>query len=288
VTGVPVVNPAGAEAVTTREIVFVSPRDAGVSPARADLIAFGIAELVSEDVEIIGIEPGEGLTANLTGVRYVAPLLMEGETGDIPEIQTRLTRDRARTPPAPVLLGVTFEDTGIRVGFSMPPWRGAPITGFTARWRTKPGAGETVGWVDLPDLPAGAMILTTPAPRELPAETDNVTRVEIELRALTASGQASQALLLTAVQPVVAAPASGDWTVTLRFDLGVRTVDARLLRPRDAAGVRDHRPGLGRRILGGGDQPVAAGCSERSAGLRPVSDPGVGRRRRQRDQPDHL
>jgi hypothetical protein len=216
VTGVPVVNPAGAEAVTTREIVFVSPRDAGVSPARADLIAFGIAELVSEDVEIIGIEPGEGLTANLTGVRYVAPLLMEGETGDIPEIQTRLTRDRARTPPAPVLLGVTFEDTGIRVGFSMPPWRGAPITGFTARWRTKPGAGETVGWVDLPDLPAGAMILTTPAPRELPAETDNVTRVEIELRALTASGQASQALLLTAVQPVVAAPASGDWTVTLR------------------------------------------------------------------------
>lgn len=214
-TGVPVVNVATDAPVMTREIVFVDARTAALSPRRGDMVAFGPVEQVTEDVEILGLEPGEGLTANLTGVRYVAPLLMEGETGPIPELQTRLTLDRRKDPPAPVLLGVQASIDGVRVGFSMPPWKGSPLTGFTVRWRAKPGPGETIGWTPLPDLGAGSMILTTPPLEELPGE-DDVTRVEIEVRAMTAAGQTSDPMTVNASLSVVADPLADDWSVVVR------------------------------------------------------------------------
>lgn len=214
-TGVPVVNPAVDGPVQTREIVFVDARAAAVSPRRGDMIAFGPVEQVTEDVEILGLEPGEGLTANLTGVRYVAPLLMAGETGPIPELQTRLSLDRLKDPPRPTLLGVQVSADGVRAGFSLPPWKGSPVTAFTVRWRIKPEAGEQSSWLPLPDLPGDAMTLTTPPLRELPGE-DEATRVEIEIRAVTAAGQTSPALTFTAVLPVVGAPAEPAWTVTPR------------------------------------------------------------------------
>ena len=214
-TGVPVVNVATAAPVMTREIVFVDARTGALSPRRGDMIAFGPVEQVTEDVEILGLEPGEGLTANLTGVRYVAPLLMQGETGPIPELQTRLTLDRLKDPPAPVLLGAQASIDGVRVGFSMPPWKGSPLTGFTVRWRAKPGAGETIGWTPLPDLGAGSMMLTTPPLEELPGE-DDVTRVEIEVRAMTAAGQTSDPMTVNASLSVVADPLTGDWSVLVR------------------------------------------------------------------------
>lgn len=214
-TGVPVVNPAVDGPVQTREIVFVDARAAAVSPRRGDMIAFGPVEQVTEDVEILGLEPGEGLTANLTGVRYVAPLLMAGETGPIPELQTRLSLDRLKDPPRPTLLGVQVSADGVRAGFSLPPWKGSPVTAFTVRWRIKPEVGEQSSWLPLPDLPGDAMALTTPPLRELPGE-DEATRVEIEIRAVTAAGQTSPALTFTAVLPVVGAPAEPAWTVTPR------------------------------------------------------------------------
>jgi len=214
-TGVPVVNPAVDGPVQTREIIFVDARAAAVAPRRGDMIAFGPVEQVTEDVEILGLEPGEGLTANLTGVRYVAPLLMAGETGPIPELTTRLTLDRLKDPPRPTLLGVQVSVDGVRAGFSLPPWKGSPVTAFTVRWRVKPEAGEQSSWLPLPDLAGDAMTLTTPPLRELPGE-DEATRVEIEIRAVTASGQTSPALAFTAVLPVVATPVEAVWSVTPR------------------------------------------------------------------------
>jgi len=215
ITGVPVVNPAEGEPVITREIVFVDARSGALSPRRGDMVAFGPAEQVTEDVEILGLEPGEGLTANLTGVRYVAPLLMAGETGPIPELQTRLSLDRQKDPPAPTLLGAQVTAEGVRVGFSMPPWRGSPLTGFSARWRAKPAAGETIGWTPLPDLGAGSMTLTTPPLAELPGE-DDVTRAEIELYAITAAGGVSKPLTVTATLPTVDRPDEDAWTLKTR------------------------------------------------------------------------
>lgn len=220
-SGVPIQNPATTEAIVTRNILFANPRAEGLSPKAGDLVAFGVADRVSEDVEIIGIEPGADLTAVLTGIRYVAPLLIAGETGPIPPLQTRLTRQRSQDPPAPTLLGVQVEDTGVRVGFAMPPWAGSPVTGFDCRWRPKPTLGQTVGWTTLPSLGASAMTLTTPPMREAPNENSGspdaeVTRVEIEIRALTASGRVSAPLLVTAVKPVAHRPLETEWTVTVR------------------------------------------------------------------------
>ena len=207
ITGVPVVNPAVTEPLSRREIVFASPRAASLCPGRGDLIAFGIAEKVSEDVEIVDISPAEGNQFVLTAVRYVAPQLMAAETGPIPELPGRLSRDRSKDPPAPVLLGVQTAAEGVRVDFAMSPWRGAPLTGFAVRWRRQPGAGETVGWTPLPDLAASAGTLTTPALSELAGE-DDLTAVVIEIVAMTSSGRVS--LPLTVVASVANAPVDED------------------------------------------------------------------------------
>lgn len=207
ITGVPVVNPAVSEPLSRREIVFATPRAASLCPGRGDMIAFGIAEKVSEDVEIVDISPAEGHQFALTAVRYVAPQLMAAETGPIPELPGRLSRDRAKDPPAPVLLGVLAAPEGVRVDFAMSPWRGAPLTGFAVRWRRQPGAGETVGWTPLPDLAASAGTLTTPALSDLAGE-DDLTAVVIEIVAMTSSGRVSPPL--TVVASVANAPEDED------------------------------------------------------------------------------
>ncbi|ASE39144.1 TipJ family phage tail tip protein [Brevundimonas vesicularis] len=214
ITGVPIVNPATTTAVITRAILFADMRSANVSPRGGDLVAFGEPERVSEDVEIIGITPGTDLTANMVGIRYVAPLLMAGETGPIPPLQSRLTRDRAMDPPMPTLLGWQANAEGVRVGFSMPPWRGSPITGFTLRWRQTPAAGQSSAWVPLPDLPANAMTAVTPPLRELPSEATDVTSADIEIVAMTADGKASRPLLVTVTVAVMAKPLPGNWIVS--------------------------------------------------------------------------
>ncbi|TAJ54064.1 MAG: hypothetical protein EPO54_01380 [Brevundimonas sp.] len=216
ITGVPIVNPATTEAVITRAISFADLRDPSVSPRGGDLVAFGEPERISEDVEIIGITPGSDLKANLVGIRYVAPLLMAGETGPIPPLQSRLSRDRAKDPPRPTLLGYQIGEQGVRVGFAMPPWRGSPITGFAVKWRQTPAAGQSSAWLDLPDLGAGVMSLNTPALRELPAESTEVTSVQIEIVAMAADGRVSPALQITATLPVVVQPQVGSWVVEPR------------------------------------------------------------------------
>lgn len=204
VVAVPIINPADDAPVITREIEFAVPREPGSSPKRDDLVAFGVPTRISEDTEIIGIEPGEGLTASITGVRYVAPLLMAGETGPIPPLQTRLTRQRQANPPTPRLLGVQADPAGVRVSFDMPPWAGSPIVGFSARWRPTPPEGEDAGWQTLSPLAAEAREGLIPSPRAVPVaagDEEGRNLVDYELRAITASGQTSPVpMTLTAIE----------------------------------------------------------------------------------------
>lgn len=237
IANVPVVTTPGL----VREITFAAPRAPDLSPAAGYRIAFGESERISEDVEIIGVEPGEGLTARLTAIRYVAPLLMEGETGPIPPLQSRLTLDRERDPPAPTLLGLAVEPDGVRVGFAIPPWRGSPLTGFSTRWRPRPEGGQQASWTSLPDLPATASVLTTPPMRELPLDGEDVTRVEVQIRAMTASGQVSPPLTVTASEPVVDSPAVGDWTVAVMAPAGDGSSQPALVVTGSVRARRAHR-----------------------------------------------
>ena len=198
VTAVPIVNLADTAPVMTREISFLDARAEADCPRAGDKLAFGVATRVSEDVELIGIEPGEGLTASLTGIRYVAPLLLEGETGDIPPLQTRLSRQRAANPPTPVLLGVQADPAGVRVSFAIPPWSGSPIVGFPARWRPTPAEDNDAGWLPLPAVSSTAGVLITPPVRALPGAIDDeeaATLIDIEIRAVTEAGQSSPVAL---------------------------------------------------------------------------------------------
>lgn len=207
--GVPIQTQPGV----SREILFASARHPNVCPTAGDLIAFGEVEKVSEDVEIIAIEPGENLTAVLTGVRYVAPLLMAGETGSIPPLSSKLSGDRQANPPRPTLLGVTADAHAVRVSFDMPTWRGAPLSGFTVRWRARGEGADFGSWAPLPALDAAARQLIAPPLREAPIEGVEATRVEVEITATTVDGRASKPLQVTVVKPVPAAPAASVWTV---------------------------------------------------------------------------
>lgn len=207
--GVPIQTQPGV----TREILFASARHPNLCPTAGDLIAFGEVEKVSEDVEIIAIEPGENLTAVLTGVRYVAPLLMAGETGPIPPLSSKLSGDRQANPPRPTLLGVTADAHAVRVSFDMPTWRGAPLSGFSVRWRAKGEEGEAGSWAPLPALDAAARELIAPPLREAPVEGVEATRVEIEITAATVDGRVSPPLQVTVVKPVPGAPLASIWSV---------------------------------------------------------------------------
>lgn len=206
-TAVPIETRPGV----SREIVFAAPRSPGVCPASGDLIAFGEAERVSEDVELVGIEPGENLTAVLTGVRYVAPELMAGETGPIPPLRSRLSGDRQANPPRPTLLGVQADAHGVRISFAMPTWRGAPLSGFSVRWRSRGPDGQIGTWAALPALDAGAREVRTPPLREAPGEGADATRADVEIVATTVDGRASKPLVLTVALPVPSQPEN--WTV---------------------------------------------------------------------------
>ncbi|MET4683678.1 TipJ family phage tail tip protein [Brevundimonas faecalis] len=217
-TAVRVVNAADAagKVIEVRELTFVAERDASVSPRAGDLIAFGKPEEITDDLEIVAIEPGENLTAVLTGVRYVAPLLMAGETGPIPPLPSRLSGDRQANPPTPTLLGVQQDANGVRVSFDLPTWRGSPISAFSVRWRSKTEAGGLGGWTALPALDASARELRTPPIEEAPSEGAVASRAEIEIVATTVDGRASRPLSVTVVRPLPAKPRASVWSVTAK------------------------------------------------------------------------
>lgn len=205
--------PIQAQPGVTREILFASARHPNLCPSAGDLIAFGEVEKVSEDVEIIAIEPGENLTAVLTGARYVAPLLMAGETGPIPPLSSKLSGERNANPPRPTLLGVTADAHAVRVSFDIPVWRGSPLSGFSVRWRAKGEDGEAGSWAPIPALDAAARELVAPPLREAPVEGVEATRVEIEITAATVDGRVSPPLQVTVVKPVPGAPLASVWSV---------------------------------------------------------------------------
>jgi len=208
-TGVPVLTTPGM----VRELVFAAPRAEALTAKAGDLVEFGEPERTTEDVEIVGIAPGENLTAILTGVRYVAPLLMAGETGPIPPLQSHLTGERQVNPPQPTLLGMQVDANGVRISFDMPVWRGSPLSGFSVRWRAAPASGELSTWSNLPALSASAREVVTPPLREAPVDIagEEATRFEFEIVAMTVDGRVSKPLLFVARKNPPPVPSNTEW-----------------------------------------------------------------------------
>jgi len=197
VRGVELVTVAGA----SREILFATPRAIEDSPSAGDLIAWGKTGTVTSDLELVGIEPSEDLTARLTGRKYVAPALIAAEQADVPGLTTGLTGTSRSKPPTPFLLGTQGAASGVRVSFSVAAWNGSPIVAINARWRVTPDDVDAGGWTDLPPLAASGRMLTTPPPRLLPTLSgdDRDVTLDVEIRTVTAAGQVSDPLAVTGI-----------------------------------------------------------------------------------------
>lgn len=192
-----------------RELIFAEPLAPEDAPVAGDLIAFGEAGQVSEDVEILAIEPQENFRARLTGIRYVGDVLDALDQLPVPEdLVTGVSGARRARPPAPRLVAAQADPDGVRIAFSVPPWSGSPVTGFTARWRWTPpdpeaGDDQAAAWQRLPALGADARQLVTPPVRALPSQAGDdeaATLVDVEIVTTAASGAVSEPLLVTAIE----------------------------------------------------------------------------------------
>lgn len=194
--GLALVNPG----TTTRDIVFASPLTEAEAPGRGDLVAVGVVEQVTEDLEIIDITPTSGGEVQFVARAYKAEDIMAAETGEIPPLQTDLSTKAGA--PKPRIRGAKGSPDGVVVYFDVAQQRTSPVRGFTARWRFTPGTGEDSNWRDLPPVGAAAREVRTPPITEAAFDPDGEfegLRVDVEIRTALENGDVSEAALASSI-----------------------------------------------------------------------------------------
>lgn len=184
-----IVNPG----TTTRDIVFAAPLAADEAPGKGDLVAVGVAEQVTEDLEIIDITPTASGEVQFAARAYRADDIMAAETGEIPPLQTSLSAKVGA--PRPRIRGAKGSPDGVVVYFEIAGQRTSPVQGFTARWRFTPGTGEDSNWRDLAALGAGVREVRTPPITEAAFDPDGEfegLRVDVEIRSVLENGDVSE------------------------------------------------------------------------------------------------
>ena len=198
IRGIAIATAAG----TTRDLMFTVARAQADAPRAGDLIAFGELGYVTEDLEIVDIEP-DGATAAMTAVRYAAAEIMAAETGPVPPLPTVITP--RPVAPTPRLIGeVSGSPDGVTVAFDLDPVRGSTIEGITARWRMVVVGDDTQtsAWTTLPLEPPGSRVIRTPAFPEAQAEPGDAEaeyRIDLEIRTVLRSGARSEPLILQGI-----------------------------------------------------------------------------------------
>ena len=179
----------------TKDLWFPTPLEADDAPEKDDLLAFGRAEVVTEDLEIVDFAPADD-GVRISARKYIGPALVAAETGEIPTFQTKLTpRPRA---PTPRLLGEPqATPDGVKIAFSIDEVRGSLVEGFPIRWRRASTGADENPWINAPAAGPTARVAMTPplldavsAGRDPQAEY----RVDVEVRCKIKSGDVSQPL----------------------------------------------------------------------------------------------
>lgn len=181
-----------------RDLYFSAPVVPSQAPRAGDLIAFGELGFVTEDLEIVDIQP-DGPIATISAVRYAAAEIEAAETGPVPPVPNLLT-PRA-SAPRPRLLGeVTASPDGVILAFDIDPLRAGNVSGFVGRYRLSPtNADDAAPWIAAPPLDAAARTFRTPSfpeAQSAPGDTDARFLVDIELRSVLRNGDRSEALTL--------------------------------------------------------------------------------------------
>ncbi len=189
IRGIPVVAVAG----THRSLTFAAPLAADDAPMKGDLVVFGRTALVTEDVEIVDVEPAGGMTATFRALRYLAPEIMAAETGPVPALTSGIT-PRA-VAPVPRITGSTGSPDGVTVAFEVDPVRGSLLASTAVRWRRNAVSGDPVSpWSALPPLSPTERLARTPPITDAasaPDAEDAAYAIDVELRTVLRNGSVS-------------------------------------------------------------------------------------------------
>lgn len=178
---------------TSRTVTFAAPRAEDIAPVKGDLVVFGKLDLVTEDVEIIDVEPAGDMTATIRAVRYIGEELVLAETGPIPALVSGITP--RPVAPRPRSTGSTGSPAGATVSFEVDPVRGALLDSTAVRWRRSAEEGQPENpWHTLPPLAASERIARTPPILDAVATAGDVGgeyRIDFELRTVLRNGSIS-------------------------------------------------------------------------------------------------
>lgn len=209
----------GVEVVTVvgqvRDLTFPEPLAVSQAPRPGDLIAVGEVGFVTEDLEIVDIEPDGELSATIRAVRYAAAEIEAAETGPIPPLPNLLTPKQAA--PVPRLVGTPQgSPDGVIVAFDIDPVRAAAVEGFAARWRVEVETpeGGVSSWTSVPPLGPQERVIRTPAFTEAqhePGDAEALITVDLEVRTLMRNGDRSLPLSIVNIPITKGVPAPIDF-----------------------------------------------------------------------------
>ena len=128
----------------SRDVYFAAPLAVDLAPQKDDLVAFGLVNHVTEDLEITDVDPQSDRSVRITARNYIGPALVAAETGPIPPLATFLSTRVAA--PQPVIVAVQGSPDGVIIAFTVDPQKTATLKGFAARWRVKPADGDDASW----------------------------------------------------------------------------------------------------------------------------------------------
>lgn len=181
---------------STRELYFPTPIPLSQAPRFDDLLAFGVAERETADLQVLSVEPGDNLTAVIS-CQDAAPGVYKAIDGPIPPWDSMITEDspyRRGAPNVPLAQDIITDERAllsvagvgllprIMVTYRVPEKRGVTVAGIDARIRV---AGGGSGWTraDVTYVDASVFYING---------VDELETYEFQMRALSSLGVASE------------------------------------------------------------------------------------------------
>lgn len=178
---------------TTRDLVFAVPKAEEDAPEKDDLVAFGVVNVITEDLELVDIAPRSRTSIGLRAQPYRFADIQAAETGPIPPLQSLLTA-RAKAP-TPIILAADGSPDGAVISFSVDSQRSSPIKAFYGRWRPTPSEPTpSPGWTTLDPIAAESRELRTPAFPDavhIAGDEEGEYRIDVQVRTVLQNGDIS-------------------------------------------------------------------------------------------------
>jgi hypothetical protein len=185
--------PLTTSAGPTRDLIFATPLVVAEAPEKGDLIVIGLTTSVTEDVELMDVQPQPDGSVQLMAMKYAGDEIVAAETAAIAPLQSQLTARIAA--PVPTILGANGDPNGVTVAFDVIAQRQVTISGFTARYRRSPSQDASATWNTLDSLGPSSRSVTTPPivnAQVKPGGTDEPFSLDVEIRTILTTGEVSQ------------------------------------------------------------------------------------------------